>query len=441
MTPDGSILSALRSDMEIGSILGIEIDGYRGLTRLDATALDPMSKNADASAHIAEMITAVRGGKHMTLQVSAITFRQRPSPNRRFLRLADDKLADRAGSWKGLPFLVDHTTYRMDAAKGTILSSKYVQESAKVGAFEQSLHVVKPDAVIGFLDGTYKKFSIGWFALGPVMCSVHGCDVSAADSCYCWPGETVMIDGKPKVVEYGFTDYEGKEVSAVVVPAVRDTDVSEIRAALAAELHLPPRTRPPKERSPMAFAKLAAALALAALSEGDEDGAVRAVTGLRERASAAELDATQLRAEVTRLTGEVTSLRTLVSAAQGAVLDGHIAEAYKSGRLAHGKDAEGKNTPDAMESLLREYGASAGADKLAAKIAAKKVVVPVGQAPVSLGAGQPPRTEHKNEDPSITPVPSDETIALQASQLGIPVNQLRARWGKPPLAALQGGSQ
>lgn len=423
-----------RSDFEVGQLLGdIQIDGYKGLTSLSASALELDAKpDPDAKAHRAEMITAVRGGKHMELSITALTFRQRKAPNRRYLRLAADKLEERAPTWKGTPFLTDHNTSRMDAAKGTILSSKLVQESTNIAAFEQVLQVVKPDAVIGFLDGTWRKFSVGWFALGPVMCTAHGCDVRMPDSCSCWPGDTVTIDGKPQIVQYEFSDYEGKETSTVVIPAVRDTSVEEIRAALTAELHLPSRRTIPKER-PMAFTLLMAALGLPTLTDADEARAVSVVTALRERSAAAELDAGQQRAEVTRLTAELVVEKAARAVADGAALDALIADAYKAGKLVYGKDAAGANTPDTLESLLRDYGKTAGRDKLATKLTEMPARIPLGQPAITTTTTEPPR--------QLAAVPSDAQIANVAMQLGLTIDQVRANYGLPPLAQAAGGAR
>lgn len=420
---------ACRSDFEIGTFLGdIQIDNYKGLLSIPSSALALDGGDLDSKAHKAEMIEAVRAGKHITLSVTAMTWRQRKAPNRRYLRLAADKLADRAPSWKGQPFLVDHNTYSMKASMGTILSSKLVQESTNIAAFEQVLHAVKPDAVIGFLDGTFRKFSIGWFPLGEVLCSVHECDVRSRDSCFCWPGETVTLDGKDQIVEYVFSDYEGKEVSAVVIPAVRDVSVEEIRAALTAELHLPPRRNTPKEHTMAGFPKLAAALALTALTDAEEDRAVTAVTALRERASAAELDAGQQRAEVARLSAELVVQSALAAAGQAAAMDTLIADAYKVGKLAYGKDAEGKNTPDALESLLRDYGKTAGRDKLATKLTEMAVRVPIGQPPIAKSVGEPVKT-------GLRSIPTDDEIATAAYDAGVPVDDMRAQYGLAPLSA------
>lgn len=428
MTDREHPLTALRSDFEIGTVLGdIQISGFGGLL----TMPDPMRKldaGGDMKSQRGELITAIRGGKHLELSVNAITWRQRPAPNRRYLRLAADKLADRAGSWKGKPLLIDHATHTVMSAMGTILSSKLLEESSKVVAFEQTLHVVKPDAVIGFLDGTMRTFSIGWHALGPVMCSVHGVDVTGQDSCYCWPGETVTLDGKNKIVEYEFSDYEGKETSIVVSPAVRDTSVDGIRAALSTELHLhPARSRPPKESKKMAaFTRLAAALKLTALSESDEDSAVTAVTTLQTRAVSAEAELGLQRAEVTRLTAENARLAKQVEDAGAAALDGLIEGAYKSGKLAYGKDAEGKNTPDPNEELLRDLGKLKGQPALSAHIGKMRPVVPVGVTPVVDKTTEPPRA-------TLAAVPTDAQIRTTAEQLGVSENDLRARYGLAPI--------
>lgn len=425
-----AVLSALRSDFEIGTILDVQIDNFPGVTSLPGSAFALDAMDLESKKMRGQMIEAVRGGKHLALAVTATTWRQRPAPNRRGLRLDPSKLADRVGSWKGKPFLVDHNTYRvMEAAKGTILSSKLIEESPKVHSFEQTLEVVKPDAVIGILDRTLSSFSISWFALGPVMCSVHGVDLASPDSCGCWPLETVMVDGKPQIVQYEFTDYGGKETSGVVVGAVQDTSVDEVRAALSAELHLhPSRPRPPKESKKMAaFNRLATALKLAALSESDEDAAVTAVTTLQTRAVTAEAELGLQRAEVTRLTTENARLAKEVEVAGAAALDGLIEGAYKSGKLAYGKDAEGKNTPDPNEELLRDLGKLKGGPALSAHIAKMRAVVPVGVAPIV------EKTTEAAKATTLAVAPTEQQIRDAANQLGVPENDMRARYGLAPI--------
>lgn len=388
--------------------------------------------DTDTEAHRLEVIQAIRDGKHLELVVKrALAYRQpKGKPNRRGLRFADDQLEPSAGSWRGQPFLVDHNTYEQDARKGSILTSEYDLDAKGVPALFMGFSVVKPEAVISVLDGTIDRFSIGWFSTGPVICTVHGCDVTSSESCYCWPLDVVELDGKKKIVEYEYQSFAGKELSAVNVPAVIGTRIEEYHAALADELHLPPRRTNPKERA-MPFPKLAAALALSALTEADEGSAVAAVEGLRQRASAAELDAGTLRKDVQRLTAELAIQTELASRAQTEAIDGMIADAYKSGKLCHGKDAEGKNTPDALESLLRDFGKSAGRDALAAKLTAMKAVVPVGVSPIVNNVSDPPR--------QLAAVPSDAEIRRAAQQMGVPEDDLRARYGLPALTLAAGG--
>lgn len=433
MKEHGAILSALRSDFEIGTILDVQIDNFAGLTSLPASAFALDGGDVDSKKRRGELIEAVRAGKHIALAVTATTWRQRPAPNRRGLRLAPAKLADRVGSWKGKPFLVDHNTYRvMEASKGTILSSKLIEESPKVHSFEQQLEVVKPDAVIGFLDRTLRSFSISWYGLGPVMCTVHGVDVLSPDSCGCWPLETVTVDGKKQIVQYEFTDYGGKETSGVVFGAVEDTSVEEVRTALSAELHLhPARPRPPKENKKMAaFPRLATALKLAALSESDEDAAVTAVTTLQQRAATAELELATATREQTRLAAEVTRLTAEVATAGAVALDGLIAGAYTAGKLAYGKDDKGGNTPDPMESLLREHGRLSGRPALEAKLASMRAVIPVGVTPVAN------TTTEAAKSTTLAAVPSDQQIRETATQLGVPENSIRARYGLAPIGGV-----
>lgn len=183
----------------------------------------------------------------------------------------------------------------------------------------------------------------------------------------------------------------------------------------------------------MPFTRLAAALALTALTDADEDRAVAAVTALRERAAAAELDAGQQRAEVTRLTAELAVEKAARAVADGAALDALIADAYKAGKLCHGKDAAGANTPDALESLLRDFGKTAGRDKLAAKLSEMSSRIPLGQPAIASTTTEPPR--------QLAAVPTDAQLLSMATQLGLTLDQVRANYGLPPLAQAAGGAK
>jgi hypothetical protein len=372
----------------------------------------------DSNAHRLELIQAVRDGKHLELMVKrARTYRQSKGyKNRNFLRFAADKLESIAPTFAGQPFLVNHDTYEQDSRKGTILSADSEVDGRGMTSFFMSFAVVKPDAVISVLDGTIDRFSIGWFRTGAVRCSVHGCDILSKDSCYCWPGETVEVDGKQQIVEYEYQDASGKELSAVNVPAVTGTRIEEYRAALSAELGLSPRT---PRRPEMAFKRLAAALKLSALTDADEDGAVAHVEALGSRALEAEIKVRELTGEVTALSADLAETKRKLGLAEGSALDAVIEDAYKAGKLGHGKDADGKNTPDALESMLRDLGVSKGADALKAKISAMRVSIPVGQRVVTSSVTEPAKTEHN--------VDENPELAVVAQQMGLSLDDLKAR--------------
>lgn len=422
-----------RSDYEVGELKGkIEIDGFKGLTSLDAESLRTGSPDADAKAARFELINAVNAGKHLELSVTANTFKQRKAPNRRYLRLAADRLEARAPTWRNQPYLTDHNTYEMTASKGTIISSKLIEESPGVIAFEQGLHVVTPDAVVGFLNGTFKKFSIGWFALGPVMCTAHGCDVRSSESCGCWPGDQVKVDGRLKIAEYEFSDYEGKETSTVVVPAVKDTSVSDIRAALAAELNLHP-TRPrtrTQEHPKMRFHRLAAALRLAALDDADEGSAVLAVEALERRALAAEQERNTLQIKLAEAINKVTqaeaALAVAVATGVKVQVDALINQGYQDRKLGYGHDEFGAPTPSRKEARLRRIASGPnGLAELEAELAEMEVTGPAFRGPMQSttvaapGATPGVGASELNDNPY---------LAQTAAQLGIKVEDMIATY-------------
>lgn len=420
------------SDGSLSILSDVEIFGLGAPHRQLKTA-----DGADANAHRLETIQAISDGKRLELTVKrALAYRQvKGKRNRRGLRFATSMLETAAPSWRNTPFLFDHNTSEQISRKGTILSSDLGVDSKGVPAFYMGFSLVTPDSQIALLNGTLDRFSIGWFSTGPVLCTVHGCDVTSAESCYCWPLDAIQVDGKTEIAEYEYQSIEGKELSAVNVPAVKGTKIEEFRAALSAELHLPPRQTTPKklkERA-MLFTRLAAALGVAALTaETDEPAALLAAEELRRRAISAETDAGILRAEVARLTGELVTQTALANAASSAAMDQLIVDAYKAGKLTYGKDTAGASTPDALESLLRDFGKSAGREALSAKITAMRAAIPIGVPPIATRTTEQAKT-------GLTSFPTDADIDSLAAQLKISVNDIRARYGMPLLAA--GGAQ
>lgn len=431
MKLDGRILSTCRGDEEIlverrpfgiEILSDIEVHG-RGSPHRELKA----NGGEDTNAHRLEVIQAVRDGKHLELMVKrSRTYRQsKGSKNRRYLRFAADELDAIAPTFAGQPFLMDHNTYEQDARKGTILTSEAETNGTGMTSFFMGFQVVKPDAVISVLDGTIDRFSIGWFPGSEILCTAHQCNILGKDSCYCWPGEEVEVDGKLKIAEYEFKGATGKELSAVNVPAVTGTRIEDYRAALAAELHIPQKRI--KERSPMAFTRLAAALGLTALADTDEDRAVTVAEGLRTSKLAAEQERDTARAALATATKERDEA---LAARDVGKVDALLTGAYRDGKLRYGRDEAGKAIPSAREARLRSIAKRDGVDALTAELAEMESVVPVGERGPLAQSREPERT-----GPALASVPSDQQLAATALQLGVPVDTIRARFGLAPLAA------
>lgn len=428
--------SLLTSDLVVADYLGdIEVDGFAGLTKLDANSLKD-GADKDAKAQRFELLNYAKSNKHVELQVTAQTFAQTKKANRRYLRFADDQLESSAPTWKGQPYLKDHTTWAMSSKMGTLVSSKAVPIDGGM-AFQQKLHATTSEAVIGILDGRWDKFSIGWFYSGPILCSVHDCDVLKSDSCGCWPGEEVMLDGRKRVVEFVFTKVSGKETSSVVIPAVQDTHVGDVKAALAAELGITDRLtrRPtvavppnPKEKKPMnLFHRLAVALGLTALSEENEHGNAQilaAVEALRQRAVTAE---TKLATNEGKLTLAEQAVSTLTAASVGMKIDAALQhDGYRAGKLVRGRDSEGKATASPLESFLRDIGTKGGVAVMQAQLAAMPVIVPIGQRPQAESVQDPNQGQLGGGDDANGLNENNPYLQSAAAQTGQKVSDLIA---------------
>lgn len=413
-----SRVSGCCSDFEIGDFLGdIQVDGFSGVTTLDAKPSNP-----DAKAKRRELIESSRGGKHIELAVMATTFRQQKGKaNRRYLRLGGD-LAAQVGTFAGQPFLVDHNTREQESRKGTIRTATLVQETQSRVAFQMEFLAVKPDAVISILDGTLDRFSIGWFPEtgAAVMCTVHGVDVTKADSCGCWPGDVVMVDGKSHVVEFEFTAWKGKELSGVNIPAVQHTNIQEVRAALAAEIQIYAiDQRPVNKENKMKFTRLAAILGLAALTDTDEDSAMAAVTSLQRRAETAEGRVATLQTELAQAK---EALGAVTATAHEIQVNAMIESlGYQPGKLIRSRDSQdpAKTVASPRETRLRRIAKQDGIEALRAELAEMEVAIPIG------GPSQASRVRQ----PAIAPLLGDRAplneenpyLASACNQLGVPL--------------------
>lgn len=413
------IIGCRSDDLRLELAADIGVIGWSGGATLKASADDAEKRRA--------LISDIRGGKHVELEMVARTFRQKAGVmNKRFLRIADDDLARFAKTFAGNPALVDHNTHEQSARIGTILSSE-AEHHGGTGwsSLLQTVRVVKPEAAISVLDGTIDRFSIGWHhGAGDVLCTVHRTSVLSSRSCHCWPGDRVQVDGAEKIVEYEFQSAEGVEVSAVNSPAVKGTKIEDIRAALAYELNFEPH----QERSIMKFPRLAAVLGLAAFTESDDERAALAIETARRGQGAAEQERDEARRQLSAAQGELAAVRTSTSkAAIDAVLDG----AYRDGKLRYGRDSEGKPLPSAFEPMLRKLAESdpaKGIDLLRQEITGMPQVVPVGhRALESAGASSAPTGG--GAAPTILPVTTDPNqvtpeMRRVAADLGITVEAM-----------------
>lgn len=170
-----------------------------------------------------ELLKAVRDGEVVELEFEAVTFIQRDTPNRNYVRFPPGKLAGFAASFKGMPFLRDHATYDSTSRGGTIVDAKLEHNADGSKQMRMRVRAVKSWAVEGLLDGTIDRFSIGWDRQGmEAQCSIH---LASWYSCSCRLGAT-LEDGRH--VEILVPSPVGTEMSTILVPAVVGTTIESI---------------------------------------------------------------------------------------------------------------------------------------------------------------------------------------------------------------------
>lgn len=223
------------------------------LTLRAADGGDPLSK-----AEKTDLLQRSLAGEPVELTVDIRPFSQEDGkPNRNFTRFRTGSLTALGRSGKGTVFLRDHDQRNSLARGGTIIASKMVK-NGNVHELHQTVQIVAPWAVQGFLRGIADRFSIGWHPTGLVLCTA--CNDSIR-KCWHWPGDKVaQEDDTVTIVEFEFQSAELVETSSVNVPAVTGTSVVDIRAALGLESK--PRgerkmpSKPPAKAEPVDTAKL-----------------------------------------------------------------------------------------------------------------------------------------------------------------------------------------
>lgn len=180
---------------------------------------EPLSKSERAA-----LLAQLKAGEHVELEFEAITFIQRDTPNRNFVRFQPGTLPSLAKSFAGVPFLMNHDSYDVASRGGTVLDSKLEHNEDGSKQMRMRVKAVKAWAVEGLLDGTIDRFSISWDRGGvPLQCSIH---LAGWYECSCRLGAK-LEDGR--VAELLVTGSPvGTEMSGVNVPAVVGTHVGSI---------------------------------------------------------------------------------------------------------------------------------------------------------------------------------------------------------------------
>lgn len=124
-----------------------------------------------------------------------------------------------ADSFKGQPYLRDHNTSTIDARDGTLVESLYDGEW-----INQDVRLTTRRGMLDYIEGKMDRFSIGWF-YDDAVCSICNTSFFGRD-CEHWPGAKYTVDGEMKTCVLTFINPRGKELSAVVVPAVQGTGIT-----------------------------------------------------------------------------------------------------------------------------------------------------------------------------------------------------------------------
>jgi hypothetical protein len=240
-----------------------------------------------------DVLASLADGEAVELEIDVEAFFQEDGvSNRNFLRFKKSILNKLGKSFAGMPFIRDHEQNDVRARGGTILQSKAIKEASGKTTFVMTLSVSAAWAVEGILNGTIDRFSIGWIhpSLESVLCSE--CKTPVFSDCFHLPGDT--CEGGSRV-EFIFTEAVGIELSAVSVPAVIGTGITEIRSVLAntfSDFYAQSSQRPTRQQErKIMISKLAAMLSL---DTEDESAVTNKVKELLASAEKSEEQATRL---------------------------------------------------------------------------------------------------------------------------------------------------
>lgn len=296
-----------------------------------------------------QLLADARDGKLVKVVVDAVTFIQRDTPNRNFIRFTPGALRTLAPSFAGMPVLRDHEQGDALARGGRVLESK-LEDHADGKQIAMTLELTAPWAVELAVRGLMDRFSIGWHSEGNTQCSICG---EPMTSFWMWTfsecdhelGDT--YEGQICQLEY--TDGVGIEVSAVSVPAVVGTGIEDIRAQLSAARAASPaglgRTENRMKIAPIILAALglsadaedSAAIAGIEKLKTDRDGAQAALKDAQTQLATAKQEIATVAA-----TGKAQRIEATLSRGlnEGRYLPGSKVEAHVK-KLAERGDEEG----------------------------------------------------------------------------------------------------
>lgn len=124
-----------------------------------------------------------------------------------------------AKSFEGQPYLRDHNTYTIDARDGTLMESDYDGEWINT-----EVRLTTRRGMLDYIEGKMDRFSIGWF-YDDAICSICNTSFFGRD-CEHFPGGKYKVGNESVTCVLTFTNPKGKELSAVVVPAVQGTGIT-----------------------------------------------------------------------------------------------------------------------------------------------------------------------------------------------------------------------
>ena len=302
-----------------------------------------------------QLLREYRSGDRPGVRFSATVYVH--GKNRNHTRFDESELETFAASFKGQPFLADHSRKQADRG-GTILDSVLEERDGKQ-VIRQTIDARKPWAVEGVLDGTVDRFSIGWNA-EEYICTV--CDLDFFDEDHKHSVFDVGTKDKKsgEIVEVLMKGVEGMEVSAVTHPAVPGTGTEGLLAQLSqlketrasGKPGMKPGGTEDKQEDPMKE-KVLSLLGLAADTAEPE-----ALAALEKRLSAPStpapslLTALGLGAEASN-DEAIAKVYTLVPRSELEKALSTVAEAKAVDLVRSGK-AAGKVTP-AMEAWANEF--------------------------------------------------------------------------------------